>query len=674
MGDNGGLDILANVANHYPERPQAMQNTVRIIIFATLCPIAALAAWPPLTPPLEMWHNLTMDAQKVGYLSFTITEASEGRLSTVIDTKMQIKRLGHRVDIANTMHFMETRDGKPISVSYDEKMAVQENHTLGTVVGDSLILEFDGLESKGRQAIHLDGKTLVFPLQAERLLAQAVNQGDSLISFWSFLPEMGTIDRFEQRIIGVEDMTVAGRRYQALRTVTTFANVPLPPSTEWRDMQTGHLIQSRMDVMGLRQETEAVDRAIALEPPIEFAMDFIFDTLVPSARILPHPRDVDELIIRVTATGEGAPAAVFSRLEHAPTQSVSVADSSARLLIRRAPEPSPTYSLPFEGPGLEDERSASVLIQSGDPELAALARNVTGTERNPLITARALNDWVFNGMTKRGFSVGFASALEAFRRREGDCTEHSLLLSALCRSVGIPARVVSGLIYFRGAFGYHMWTEVYLGDSLWYGLDPAFGLASIDASHIKISSTAMAGSSTGAAFLPLLDVMGRIRLTVQSYRAGDEEFASPKPLVYLEGQRVRSPEYRLQFEMPKGWHGTPPAELPGNLLQMAYPEAPNDLAQLSIRADVVGYDFSLQGSVLAIARHAGGLDKEKAVQVEGRRGVRLDFVSPDDGLTRSSLLLLDGETYYAFTVENAGERGSTILQNLMATIRFGRNS
>ena len=82
-------------------------------------------------------------------------------------------------------------------------------------------------------------------------------------------------------------------------------------------------------------------------------------------------------------------------------------------------------------------------------------------------------------VTRKNFSVGFASASEVARKREGDCTEHGILLAALGRAMGIPSRVVSGLVYvdeFKGvekAMVYHMWTQFFLEED--ESFDPALG-------------------------------------------------------------------------------------------------------------------------------------------------------------------------------------------------------
>lgn len=87
--------------------------------------------------------------------------------------------------------------------------------------------------------------------------------------------------------------------------------------------------------------------------------------------------------------------------------------------------------------------------------------------------------------------AGHFSAVEALRRRRGDCTESAVLLAALGRSVGIPTKVVSGLVYSRGAyhgasnvFLPHSWVIAYV-DGRWRSYDAALG--NFDSTHIALS-------------------------------------------------------------------------------------------------------------------------------------------------------------------------------------------
>lgn len=87
--------------------------------------------------------------------------------------------------------------------------------------------------------------------------------------------------------------------------------------------------------------------------------------------------------------------------------------------------------------------------------------------------------------------AGHFSALEALEKRSGDCTESAVLLAALGRSMGIPTRVVSGLVYSREryhgvshSFMPHSWTIAYV-DGSWQSFDMA--LDGFDSTHIAFN-------------------------------------------------------------------------------------------------------------------------------------------------------------------------------------------
>jgi transglutaminase-like putative cysteine protease len=69
-------------------------------------------------------------------------------------------------------------------------------------------------------------------------------------------------------------------------------------------------------------------------------------------------------------------------------------------------------------------------------------------------------------------------AVDVLRGRRGVCQDFAHVMLAMCRSVGIPARYVSGYLYngprelLRGAQASHAWCEVYVPGPGWRGLDP----------------------------------------------------------------------------------------------------------------------------------------------------------------------------------------------------------
>jgi hypothetical protein len=73
----------------------------------------------------------------------------------------------------------------------------------------------------------------------------------------------------------------------------------------------------------------------------------------------------------------------------------------------------------------------------------------------------------------KSLAYGFAGLEEVLSNREGDCTEHALLLVALLRKSGIPSRLAYGLILTEAGFIGHAWVEAY-GAGRWNWLDPSF--------------------------------------------------------------------------------------------------------------------------------------------------------------------------------------------------------
>jgi hypothetical protein len=126
---------------------------------------------------------------------------------------------------------------------------------------------------------------------------------------------------------------------------------------------------------------------------------------------------------------------------------------------------------------------------------------------------------VYENLAEKNFSKVFDSAAVVAEKLEGDCTEHGVLLAAMARVVGIPSRVAVGLVYAQrlGAFGYHMWAEVYVGGR-WVPLDGTLGLGQASPAHIKLADASLDGADAMIAFLPVARVMDRLKIEVVSWK------------------------------------------------------------------------------------------------------------------------------------------------------------
>jgi hypothetical protein len=136
-----------------------------------------------------------------------------------------------------------------------------------------------------------------------------------------------------------------------------------------------------------------------------------------------------------------------------------------------------------------------------------------GSSKDAGESALKLAAWVHN-MTEGDLSVGNASASEVIRNHEGDCKAFSVLLAALCRAAGIPARTADGYLYvpeFMGhsnVFGGHQWTQVYLGGK-WIDLDATLEPPYNSAGRITLG----VGNGNADEMLGLVNVMGTFTIT-----------------------------------------------------------------------------------------------------------------------------------------------------------------
>jgi hypothetical protein len=149
----------------------------------------------------------------------------------------------------------------------------------------------------------------------------------------------------------------------------------------------------------------------------------------------------------------------------------------------------------------------SPFIQSDDQRIQDMVREILGDETAalPLTKARKLVDWVHTNIEKRPV-LSLPDALSTLENRVGDCNEHAVLLAALARAAGIPARIEAGLVYLKGRFYYHAWNLLYLGR--WITADAVFGQLPADVSHLRL----VAGSSEQ--HMDLMGVIGKIQLTI----------------------------------------------------------------------------------------------------------------------------------------------------------------
>jgi transglutaminase-like putative cysteine protease len=182
--------------------------------------------------------------------------------------------------------------------------------------------------------------------------------------------------------------------------------------------------------------------------------------------------------------------------------------STATVTVRPRPTPQRFESLPWEQvrDAVADDVSPRGLgafefafdsrLAAGSTAYAAYVRDSFSPER-PLVEAlRELNDRVHHDWVFDPEATDVATPVdEVFRQRRGVCQDFTHLVLAMLRTLGLPARYVSGYLRTEpppgqprliGADASHAWVSAYLGEGQWLDLDPTNGCV-VGTDHVTIA-------------------------------------------------------------------------------------------------------------------------------------------------------------------------------------------
>ncbi len=123
--------------------------------------------------------------------------------------------------------------------------------------------------------------------------------------------------------------------------------------------------------------------------------------------------------------------------------------------------------------------------EADNPLILNKANQITWKAGTAYQAARRMTGFIANDIEN---GISLPSAVQTLEHGIGNPESKALLLVAMARSVGIPARTVGGLVYQRGEFAPHYWAELWMGpEAQWMAFDPSTNEAgSVNASHIAL--------------------------------------------------------------------------------------------------------------------------------------------------------------------------------------------
>jgi len=471
-----------------------------------------LAAGGAATRADTEFFTILMKGKKAGYGKHIRTVAKDKVTSTEV-LKITVGRGTTPITALMSETCVETLDGKPLAFEAVMDLSLMGQTVKGVVGADGKMALTITAGGQTRQS------TLDWPegaLMAEGLRLLEKKKGLKKGTTYTAKVFTGTLMKAIQAqvVVGEKKQVDLLGRVVRLTEVTTTETVPslLGPQQQTTVSYVdddGKTLKMVTDMLGMKVEVIACAEEVAMSE-VE-VVDFLAHTLVASPSPLPNVRLAKSVTYHIAPTGK-----VKAKLPIPNTDNQKVvhqADGSVVVTVRPA-KAAAGATFPYKG---KDKTLLGALkptrfVESGNAKVIALARKAIGTATDAAKAAQRLEAFVRMHITQKDLSVGYATAAEVAVSRQGDCSEHAVLLAAMCRAVGIPAQVVNGLVYVpkfgkhRHVFGPHAWVRAHVGGQ-WIGLDAA--LPRYDAGRIALG----VGDGNAEDFFGTVSIFGRIKIT-----------------------------------------------------------------------------------------------------------------------------------------------------------------
>jgi transglutaminase-like putative cysteine protease len=438
------------------------------------------------------WRGVYYRGEKIGFtVSQTVPHGEGYELQE--DGQLQMTLLGASTFARIRTTARVSKDFTLSSFDFSLDPGTGPINVSGTAEGRRLTVNVTGASGATTQTFDLDEPPMLSLTLSRRLASGRLTPGarhEVSVFDPATLRNAPAIVHIGKR----ELVRLGGSSLPAFRVEMEFSGLR---TTSWIT-DTGEVVREESP-MGLISVRETAQRATSMAVPGEVQTDLLqAAAVVPeSGERIDDTRDVLRLRLRVTGADLTSPDL------HGEGQ--SVAGDVIELRDARTLAASPTME------DLTRYLRPEPLIESDAPEIRAEATAALAKVTGARARAEALTRHV-NALLEKKPTVSLPSAREVLRTRIGDCNEHTALYVAMARAAGIPSRIAVGLTFIHGAFYYHAWPEVYLGEGsgrgLWLPVDPTLNQFPADATHIRL---ARGGLDKQAQIIPMV---GQIRIAV----------------------------------------------------------------------------------------------------------------------------------------------------------------
>ncbi len=471
-----------------------------ILLFITIAAICSAA-----TDETE-YYALLMGGKKIGY-TVRVRQVADGRVTTTEKVKMTVTRGDFSMTIMTIEATVETLDGKPIGFESIQQLGGSTQTAKGTFDNKGKVYITASIAGVPQQNM-VDAPADAIMSEGIRLLQlkKGLKNG-TVYKATIFSPSLQAAVPADVSVGATANVDLFGRVVPLTKVeVTMQTPAGAISSISYVDNEL-RALRTVMPAMGMELEMIACDKTFALSE--NDVVDFL------DAMLLKSPVPISQIASKPSATYFLRPVKDV-KLQIPSTDSQTVAPPrGGMIVVTVTPTTATGGKFPYKGTDakLLDALKPTAYVQSDHKEIIALARKATAGAKTAAQAVKRIEAFVDDYIAEKNLSVGYASALDVVRSKQGDCSEHAVLTAAMCRASGIPARVVSGLVgadNFIGrsnVFGGHAWTEAYVNGK-WIGLDATMSKVPFSPTHIALA----VGSGDPKDFFAMANTLGNFKI------------------------------------------------------------------------------------------------------------------------------------------------------------------
>ena len=469
--------------------------------------------YPPEGLFEEMWMEVRMFDAKVGYAHTTFERhGSEVRLRT--HTFMKIKRAGSEVIMESHEDSRETIDGKILGFSGVVNMGAEPIRKEGIVKGNKVVVTNEQFGRKSTNSYELDERG-VMNWGVIRLMVKKGFHKGTKYEVWVYSPDFGMKSPTKAfiEVHGEETIELhAGPTVVTKIATVLHSHAGKIKTLSWVN-EHGMALKTTMHLGGFPIEMVKTTSGKAMKDFV--SAEFFNKSLIKLEGEIPP--DAKSVTYELSQKKEGSLQAVpedgdFQKAKRQENGAIRVQVERIKLdeVLKGKGNPGqvdPEYRLP------------NVMIDANDPGIRALARAASRGAKNPVQMASNLRSFVTHYITTKNLDVGFATASEVARTREGDCSEHAVLLAALGRCSGLPSRVAAGLVYLpryegrKHIMGFHMWTQFHIRGK-WVDFDAAMGESECAPTRIAFATSSLKDESLSGIAFSIAEPIGNLNVKI----------------------------------------------------------------------------------------------------------------------------------------------------------------